>query len=120
MILAPVLVSALHPLVGWLAGGEKEVKSFLSFPGPGVAARRSGERPERFGERPARLNFLCLLSIADTWEQQEGWAVTAATPAAAGLSCSRPAMAAISSMLSSPAAMTASDMDDGSRLRKRH
>jgi hypothetical protein len=63
----------------------KEEKSFFSFPGPGVDARRSGERPERFGERPERLNFFCLLSIADTCEQQGGYGATAETPAAAGL-----------------------------------
>ena len=66
----------------------KEEKSFLSlsFPGPGVAARRSGERPERFGERPERLNFLCWLSMAETCEQQGASVETAETPAAAGLS----------------------------------
>ncbi len=91
----------------------KAEKSFFSFPGPGVDALRSGERPERFGERADRLNFFCLLSIADTCEQQGVWAATADTPAAAGLSWSQSAMAAISSMLTSPAAMTASDMDVG-------
>ena len=83
---------------------------------------RLGERPAR-PERPERLlllNFLCWLSMAETWAQQEGEAATALTLEAAGLSWRRSAMAAIASMSSKPAAITASDIVSGSLFRKRH
>ena len=94
--------------------------------GPGVAARRSGERAERFGDRPERLERperfapRCWVLTAEMCEQPGDGAVTAETAMAAGLSCSRSAMAAMSSTLSRPAARTASDIVSGSLFRKRH